>query len=170
MKNLGKITYEVLRHNTNPEGEVTMVINCFAMVDSICGKTAFYTTRKLIKNMDDLMVEDVILIDGSRPIDGITEIRCGSCGRHIDDMNELYYLDDSLTKGEQKEIRDYVRDRLAGNEIDVNRLPQWLADLENQRRMLEMVRSRFKEAPSTNDYEWEKWRLDFVQGRLDSKK
>lgn len=36
----------------------------------------------------------------------------------------------TLTDGEQQEIRQYIRDRLSGKEIDVDKLPQWLSKLE----------------------------------------
>jgi hypothetical protein len=45
--------------------------------------------------------------------------------------NEEYWV---LTKTEQKEILQYIRDRLAGNPIDVGKLPIWLADLERIRQ------------------------------------
>lgn len=91
MKNLGKIVVEVPCHDATPEGKVVMSINCFGMMDRVCGQAAFYTTRRLVKDVDVLQAEDVILVDGSRPIDGVTEIRCGSCGRVIDDMDDLFY-------------------------------------------------------------------------------
>ena len=40
---------------------------------------------------------------------------------------------DILTKGEQREIKNYIRDRLAGFDPDQDKLPAWLAELEKLR-------------------------------------
>lgn len=46
---------------------------------------------------------------------------------------------DVLTPGEQMEIRQYITDMLDGNEIDLSKLPAWLAELEQMRIALEQI-------------------------------
>jgi len=48
------------------------------------------------------------------------------------DWSEMSSLD-TLTGTEQAEIRQYIRNRLSGVEIDVDKLPEWLAELERAR-------------------------------------
>ena len=43
-------------------------------------------------------------------------------------------MSDTLTKGQQKEIVNYIRDRAAGIDPDIEKLPMWLAELETLRR------------------------------------
>jgi len=45
-----------------------------------------------------------------------------------------------LTEEEQKEIRKYLRDRLTGAEIDLSKLPNWLAELEVSRQLVDRMR------------------------------
>lgn len=43
-------------------------------------------------------------------------------------------MSDTLTKGEQREIVNYIRDRAVGVDPDIDKLPMWLAELETLRR------------------------------------
>ena len=47
---------------------------------------------------------------------------------------EVGRLKGLLTVGEQEEIIGYIRDRIAGNPIDLDDIPKWLADLEQTRQ------------------------------------
>ena len=55
-----------------------------------CGKVAFYTTRRLIAGEDSIIAADVVLLDGSHPVDMVYEMVCGSCHNAID-LSELTY-------------------------------------------------------------------------------
>jgi len=57
-----------------------------------CGNPAFYTDRRLIAGVDYMSAENVTLLDGTKPIDLVTEIVCGSCGQGLA-LDELEYRD-----------------------------------------------------------------------------
>jgi hypothetical protein len=65
----------------------------------------------------------------------LEEEPCLNC--HTGDNNCWESATDSLTSGEQQEIRQYVRDRLENNPIDTNKLPSWLGKLEILRSEME---------------------------------
>lgn len=58
-----------------------------------CDKVAFYTTRRLIAMVDSINAEDVTLLNGEKPIDGITPMVCGSCGKNVSGVGDLEYKD-----------------------------------------------------------------------------
>jgi hypothetical protein len=58
-----------------------------------CGNPAFYTDRRLIALVDYISAENVTLLDGTKPIDLIDIIVCGSCGQGFA-LDELEYRDD----------------------------------------------------------------------------
>ena len=58
-----------------------------------CNEIAFYTTRRLIAMVDSINAEDVILLNGEKPIDGVTPMVCGSCGAIVFGSDDLEYRD-----------------------------------------------------------------------------
>ena len=58
-----------------------------------CEKVAFYTTRRLIPMVDSVNAEDVILLNGEKPINGVTPMVCGSCGLEVYGSDDLEYRD-----------------------------------------------------------------------------
>lgn len=58
-----------------------------------CEKVAFYTTRRLVRMVDSINAEDVILLNGEKPIDMVTPMVCGSCGKQIFGGVDLEYRD-----------------------------------------------------------------------------
>lgn len=53
-------------------------------------------------------------------------------------------ITETLTEGEQREIRQYITARLAGGEINMNALPLWLFDLEQTRHKEQQLRVELK--------------------------
>ena len=58
-----------------------------------CNGIAFYTTRKLIECVDVLSSETVFLVDGTRPIDGVDKLVCGTCHKFISGLDVRYEKD-----------------------------------------------------------------------------
>jgi len=51
-----------------------------------CGKIAMYSTKRLVRGVDELSSETIRNIDGSIPIDCVDDIVCGSCGAFMPEM------------------------------------------------------------------------------------
>ena len=50
----------------------------YPMYCAICKEIGMYSERRL-KDGDDFTARDIILLNGSKPVDNIDEIFCGSC-------------------------------------------------------------------------------------------
>lgn len=80
---------------TKAEIDTSVLLGELIPMYHVCGGIAFYTTKQLIPNVDELTGSGVIRLDGTHPVDMVDYIQCGSCGGYVDGIavssEEFFY-------------------------------------------------------------------------------